>query len=68
MREKAEKPAKRKLTRAERKQIEAVIRQAKGASPMRLAQNAARAAVEQSFAMPLKAAGVDAKVTARFAQ
>ena len=30
MREKAEKPAKRKLTRAERKQIEAVIRQAKG--------------------------------------
>ena len=29
MREKAEKPAKRKLTRAERKQIEAVIRQAK---------------------------------------
>ena len=31
MREKAERPAKRKLTRAERKQIEAVIRQAKGA-------------------------------------
>ena len=30
MREKAEKPAKRKLTRAERKQIEAVVRQAKG--------------------------------------
>ena len=30
MREKAEKPAKRRLTRAERKQIEAVIRQAKG--------------------------------------
>lgn len=30
MREKAERPAKRKLTRAERKQIEAVIRQAKG--------------------------------------
>ena len=30
MREKEEKPAKRKLTRAERKQIEAVIRQAKG--------------------------------------
>ena len=30
MREKAEKPAKRKLTRAERRQIEAVIRQAKG--------------------------------------
>ena len=30
MREKAERPAKRKLTRAERKQIEMVIRQAKG--------------------------------------
>ncbi len=30
MREKAEKPAKRKLTRAEHKQIEAVIQQAKG--------------------------------------
>ena len=30
MREKAEKPAKRKLTRADGKQIEAVIRQAKG--------------------------------------
>ena len=30
MREKAEKPVKRKLTHAERKQIEAVIRQAKG--------------------------------------
>ena len=30
MREKAERPAKRRLTRAERKQIEAVIRQAKG--------------------------------------
>ncbi len=30
MREKAERPAKRKLTRAERRQIEAVIRQAKG--------------------------------------
>ena len=32
-----------------------------------LAQGAARTAVEQSFAMPLKAAGIDAKVTARFA-
>ena len=30
MREKAERPAKRKLTRAERKQIEAVIRKAGG--------------------------------------
>lgn len=44
-----------------------LIKQAKGATPMRLAKGAARTAVEQSFAMPLKAAGIDAKVTARFA-
>ena len=44
-----------------------LIKQAKGTTPMRLAQGAARNAVEQSFAMPLKAAGIDAKVTARFA-
>lgn len=44
-----------------------LIKQAKGTTPMRLAQSAARTAVEQSFAMPLKAAGIDAKVTARFA-
>lgn len=44
-----------------------LIKQARGAVPMRLAQNAARAAIEQSFAMPLKAAGIDAKVAARFA-
>ena len=35
--------------------------------PLRLAQTAARNAIEQSFAMPLKAAGIDAKVSARFA-
>ncbi|MBF6873301.1 hypothetical protein HN308_20165, partial [Acinetobacter baumannii] len=46
---------------------EELIKQAKGATPMRLAQRAARTAVEQSFAMPLKAAGIDASVTARFA-
>jgi hypothetical protein len=45
-----------------------LIKQAKGATPMRLAQGAARTAIEQSFAMPLKAAGIDAKVTARFAE
>ncbi|MGH6650656.1 MAG: DUF4230 domain-containing protein [Sphingopyxis sp.] len=44
-----------------------LIKQAKGTTPMRLAKGAARTAVEQSFAMPLKAAGIDAKVTARFA-
>lgn len=44
-----------------------LIKQAKGTTPMRLAQGAARTAIEQSFAMPLKAAGINAKVTARFA-
>ncbi|OHD00814.1 MAG: hypothetical protein A2885_12925 [Sphingopyxis sp. RIFCSPHIGHO2_01_FULL_65_24] len=44
-----------------------LIKQARATTPMRLAQGAARTAIEQSFAMPLKAAGIDAKVTARFA-
>lgn len=43
-----------------------LMKQAKGPTPMRLAQGAARAAVEQSFAMPLKAAGINARVTAKF--
>jgi len=42
-------------------------RQAQGAVQMRLAHQAARAAIERSFAMPLVAAGFkDAKVVARF--
>ncbi|WP_257543591.1 DUF4230 domain-containing protein [Sphingopyxis sp. DBS4] len=61
--------AEKTLDAANRKAAqEELIKQAKGATPMRLAQNAARAAVEQSFAMPLKAAGIDARVTARFVQ
>ena len=60
--------AEQTLDAANRKRAqEELIKQAKCATPMRLAQGAARAAVEQSFAMPLKAAGIDAKVTARFA-
>jgi len=60
--------AERVLDAANRKRAqEELIKQAKGSTPMRLAQGAARTAVEQSFAMPLKAAGIDAKVTARFA-
>ena len=60
--------AERTLDAANRKRAqEELIKQAKGTTPMRLAQGAARTAVEQSFAMPLKAAGIDAKVTARFA-
>ena len=42
--------------------------QAMAEVPMRLARDAARNAIERSFAMPLKAAGIgDAKVIARFA-
>lgn len=43
-------------------------KQAQAEVPMRLARDAARQAIERSFAMPLKAAGFDgAKVVARFA-
>ena len=43
-------------------------KQAQAEMPMRLARNAARQAIERSFAMPLKAAGFDeAKVEVRFA-
>ena len=60
--------AEKTLDAANRKAAqEELIRQAKGTVPMRLAKGAARTAVEQSFAMPLKAAGIDAKVAARFA-
>ncbi|HVM38516.1 MAG TPA: DUF4230 domain-containing protein [Sphingomicrobium sp.] len=43
-------------------------KQAQGEVPMRLARDAARQAIERSFALPLKAAGfADARVVARFA-
>ena len=44
-----------------------LIRQAREQLPMRLARQAALNAIERSFAMPLKAAGIDAAVAARFA-
>lgn len=44
-----------------------LLAQARGAVPLRLARGAAIRAVEQSFAMPLAAAGIDANVTVRFA-
>ena len=58
-----------KLDQANRGAAVADLRkQAMGEVPMRLARDAARAAIERSFAMPLKAAGfADAKVEARFA-
>ena len=57
------------LDQANRAKAVADLRQqAKGEVPMHLAREAARQAVERSFAMPLKAAGFsDAKVVARFA-
>ena len=44
-----------------------LMRQARDPLPMRLARDAAERAIERSFAMPLKAAGLDVAVTARFA-
>jgi hypothetical protein len=44
-----------------------LVRQAAEPLPIRLARAAARRAIERSFAMPLKAAGIDATVSAKFA-
>lgn len=44
-----------------------LLRQAKGDVPMRLARDAGRRVMERSFAMPLEAAGLKARVVARFA-
>lgn len=44
-----------------------LVRQAREAVPMKLAREATRRAIERSFAMPLKATGVSAAVTVRFA-
>jgi hypothetical protein len=43
-----------------------LIRQARAAAPMKLARDATRRAIERSFAMPLKAAGLDARVSVYF--
>lgn len=60
--------AEARLDAANRRQGEQeLIRQARQPLPVRLARDAARRAVERSFAMPLKAAGVDATVAVRFA-
>ena len=44
-----------------------LLAQARGPTPLRLARGAAIRAIEQSFAMPLRAANIDATVEARFA-
>src|SRR3569623_2792518 len=43
-----------------------LLSQARAPTPMQLARESARRTVERSFAMPLRAAGIDAKVVARF--
>ncbi|WP_312490603.1 DUF4230 domain-containing protein [Sphingomonas sp.] len=60
--------AEQRLDAANRKagQVE-LLRQARGPAPMRLARDATRRAVERSFAMPLRAVGVEATVQVRFA-
>jgi hypothetical protein len=60
--------AEQSLDQANRAKAVADLReQAKGEVPMRLARQAARQAVERSFALPLRAAGfADAKVVASF--
>lgn len=57
------------LDRANRSAAVADLRRQAGAeTPMRLARDSARSAIERSFALPLKAAGYDeVKVVARFA-
>lgn len=52
----------------ERAGMRELLAQARGAVPMRLARGAAIRAVEQSFILPLRAANIDARVTARFAE
>ncbi|HEY0113887.1 MAG TPA: DUF4230 domain-containing protein [Allosphingosinicella sp.] len=43
-----------------------LLKQARQPMPMRLARDAAKRAIERSFAMPLGAAGIKARVVARF--
>lgn len=46
---------------------EELMQQARSAVPMRLARDAARSAIERTFALPLRAIGVQADVRASFA-
>lgn len=58
--------AEQRLDAANRRRAEEELaRQARQALPLRLARDAARNAIERSFAMPLKAAGIDAQVALR---
>nr|WP_269141246.1 DUF4230 domain-containing protein [Sphingomonas sp. IC-56] len=56
-----------RLDAANRKAGQAeLVRQAREATPMKLAKDATRRAVERSFTMPLEAAGIDASVQVLF--
>ena len=57
----------RNLDQANRQRAQQeLVRQARQAMPVKLARDAAKRAVERSFAMPLKAAGIEATVVTRF--
>ncbi len=59
--------AEKDLDTANRKAAQAeLVRQARAPMMMKLARDATRRAVERSFAMPLRAAGIDATVKVRF--
>lgn len=59
--------AERELDQANRRSAqEELMRQARERTPMGLARSAAMRAVARTFAMPLRAAGIDASVTVRF--
>jgi hypothetical protein len=57
-----------RLDEANRRAAQAeLLRQARGPVPMRIARDATRRAVERNFALPMRAAGLDARVEVRFA-
>lgn len=59
--------AEQRLDDANRKAAQAeLFRQARAPTPMRIAREATRRAVERNFALPLRAAGLDARVIVRF--
>jgi Protein of unknown function (DUF4230) len=49
-----------------RKGLAEISRQAEGAVPMRLAREAARRAIVQNFSVPMKAAGINVQVEAKY--
>lgn len=60
--------AEERLDAANRNAAQAeLLRQARAPTPMRIAREATRRAVERNFALPMRAAGLDARVEVRFA-